>query len=133
MTWDEFTERAITTPFADKGRTWLGWDCWGLVCCGYRDVLGVSLPSYDDYDTVRNHKALVGLFTRSVLGWSKVPDAAEGCVALIYRGGLPLHAGLVVANGRRILHCEEGVGTVHEPIERFRMEGTYDWILTDTA
>ena len=128
MTWDEFTERAITTPFFDKGRTWLGWDCWGLVRCGYRDVLGILLPSYDDYDTVRNHKALVRLFIHNAPDWGKVPDAVEGRVALIYRRALPLHAGLVIANGQRILHCEEGVGTVHEPIGRFRIEGIYDSI-----
>ena len=59
MTWEQFTERAVLTPFLDKGRSYLGFDCWGLVVCGYRDVLGVSLPSYDEYDTVRNHKVLV--------------------------------------------------------------------------
>ena len=123
MTWDAFTERAITTPFFDKGRTWLGWDCWGLVCCGYRDVLGIQLPSYDDYDTVRNHKALVRLFTANAQEWLKVPDALDGRVALIFRRALPLHAGLVIADGRRILHCEEGVGTIHEPIERFQNRG----------
>ena len=38
MTWDEF-QRAITTPFCDKGRTWLGWDSRLL---RYRNI-----PSYD--------------------------------------------------------------------------------------
>ena len=86
MTWKEFTERAVLTPFLDKGRSYLGFDCWGLVVCGYRDVLGVSLPSYDEYDTVRNHKALVRLFVSKVPEWRKVPDAVDGRVALIFTG-----------------------------------------------
>ena len=126
MTADQFIERAIRVPFLDKGRSYLGFDCWGLVVCYYRDVLNVALPTYDDYDTVRNHKALVRLFTANAQKWRKVPDAIDGRVALIFRRGLPLHAGLVIANGRRILHCEEGVGTVSEPIERFRIEGIYE-------
>ena len=125
MTTEQFVEQAVCVPFLDKGRSYLGFDCWGLVVCYYRDVLGVALPAYDDYDTVRNHKALVRLFTANAQKWRKVLDAIDGRVALIFRGALPLHAGLVIANGRRILHCEEGVGTVHEPIERFRIEGIY--------
>ena len=125
MTADQFIKRAIRVPFLDKGRGWAGWDCWGLVVCYYGDVLGIALPAYDDYDTVQNHKALVRLFTSNAQKWIKVPGALDGRVALIFRSGLPLHAGLVIANGRRILHCEEGVGTVSEPIERFRIEGIY--------
>ena len=64
--------------------------------CAYRDVLGISLPSYDEYDTVRNHKVLAHLFTSKVPEWRKVPKATDGCVALIYRRGLPIHAGVVV-------------------------------------
>ena len=125
MTTGQFVERAVCVPFLDKGRSYDGWDCWGLVVCYYRDVLGVVLPSYDDYDTVRNHKALVRLFTTNAPEWRKVLAAIDGRVALIFRGALPLHAGLVIANGRRILHCEEDVGTVSEPIGRFRIEGIY--------
>ena len=126
LIWEQFAEQAITTPFLDRGRTVHGWDCWGLVVSAYRDVLGITLPTYEDYDTVRNHKALVRLFVAHAPEWHKVPAAIDGCVALIFRGALPLHAGLVIANGRRILHCEEGVGTVSEPIERFRIEGIYE-------
>ena len=133
MTTGQFVERAVCIPFLDKGRSHDGWDCWGLVVCYYRDVLGIALPAYDDYDTVRNHKALVRLFTSNAQKWLKVPDAIDGRVALIFRRGLPLHAGVVIANGRRILHCEQRIGSVHEPIERMRIEGIYDWICTDAA
>ena len=104
MTANQFIERAIRVPFSDKGRSYLGFDCWGLVVCYYRDVLDIALPFYDDYDTVRNHKALVRLFTANAQKWRKVPDAIDGRVALIFRRGLPLQLGLP-------LHCEEGVGT----------------------
>ena len=125
MTTEQFVERAVCVPFADKGRGYDGWDCWGLVVCYYRDVLGIALPSYDDYDTVRNHKALVRLFTSNAPEWRKVPDAIDGRVALILRSGLPLHAGVAICQGSRILHCEQRVGTIHEPVVRFRVEGYY--------
>ena len=87
LMWNQFAEQAIATPFLDGGRSLAGWDCWGLVVCAYRDVLGISLPSYDDYDTVQNHKVLARLFTSKVPEWRKVPKATDGCVALIYRRG----------------------------------------------
>lgn len=121
--WEQFAEKAILTPFLDRGRNFLGWDCWGLVVSAYRDVLGVELPSYGEcYAGVRDHKALVRLTTERD-EWSRLIDPEHGSVALIYRRGLPIHVGIVI--GRRILHCEEGVDTIVEPFERFRFEGFY--------
>ena len=58
MTAEQFVERAVCVPFLDKGRGYDGFDCWGLVVCYYRDVLGIELPSYDGYDSVQNHRAV---------------------------------------------------------------------------
>ena len=47
MTWDQFAAKAMSVPFVPLGRGYSGWDCWGLVMCGYRDVLGIELPTYE--------------------------------------------------------------------------------------
>ena len=125
--WGQFAGRAVKVPFLDRGRDYDGWDCWGLVVCCYRDVSNIDLPMHDAYDTVSDHRAVNRLIVEGVKSWSKAVKAEAGNVACIFRRGLPLHCGVMLPGGRRILHCEEKVGTVHEPIERFRLEGIYEW------
>ena len=124
MTWREFAERAISVPFAERGRGYEGWDCWGLVVCAYRDVLGVELPRYDNYQSIRDHRRIRRLVVAGVKEWDRA-GAQDGAVAVIYRRSFEIHTGLVIEGGRRILHCEENVHTVHEPIGHFRIEGLY--------
>ena len=126
MTWEAFILRSVGVPFVEHGRGYDGFDCWGLVWRAYRDVLGVELPSLSEsYDKVRDWKCLSELFLMSRNEWAKVAFPSTGDVAAIYRCGIPIHFGLVIQDGRRILHVEEGVETVHEPISRFRIEGIY--------
>ena len=127
MTDGQFTERAVCVPFAEHGRSYLGFDCWGLVVCYYRDVLGIELPSYGLYDSVKDHRAIANNFREAISTrkWLNVEIPEDGHVAVIYRRGLPLHAGVAICRGSRILHCEQRVGTIHEPLSRFRIEGFY--------
>ena len=112
MTWEQFTERAVLTPFLDKGRSYDGWDCWGLVVCYYRDVLGTEIPAYGGYGSVKDLRAVAQGFVEAISTdrWKNVGPPQDGYVAVIYRRGLPLHAGVVVCRGSRILHCEQRVG-----------------------
>jgi len=122
MTQDEFVRAAIGVPFVEHGRDYKGWDCWGLVLCAYRDVLGVTVPDFI-YNDTNDIRALIRNFgTRSQEFWVKV-DPQPLSVACIYRRGHVIHAGLVI--GRRILHVEQGIETCLERIERFRVEGFY--------
>lgn len=110
-------------PFVPFGRDYHGWDCFGLVVCAYRDVLGVTLPDYA-YQSTRDPRALARLFADRSAPHYRVSDPAPMAVACVYRRGLPIHVGLVVSK-KRILHVEEGVMTCVEPITRFRIEGFY--------
>ena len=126
LTWDAFILRSVGVPFVEHGRGYEGFDCWGLVWIAYRDVLGIDLPSLSgSYDKVRDWKCIRELFLMVSGEWSLAASPATGDVAAIYRHGRPIHFGLVIQDGRRILHVEEGVETVHEPINRFRLEGIY--------
>lgn len=35
-------------PFEDKGRSFEGVDCWGLIYLIYKEELGITLPTYTD-------------------------------------------------------------------------------------
>ena len=65
VTIDEFIVKAIKVPFVDKGREYSGWDCWGSVCCFYRDVKGVILPQYLDYDSSTEYRQLQELISKN--------------------------------------------------------------------
>ncbi len=52
----------IGIPFAERGRTRAGCDCWGLVRLVLAERFGIELPSYaDGYETVKDHGRLVEL------------------------------------------------------------------------
>ena len=127
MEWLEFADRAIRVPFREKGRDYSGWDCWGLVCCGYRDVLGIELPSYTNgYQGVRQYKALARLFRHGKAdGWEICLQGTAGAVAAVYRRGNVLHVGIVMPDNHGILHCEEKPGTVIERPAMLPIEGYY--------
>lgn len=109
-----FLKRAIGVPFKEKGRDPDGWDCWGLVCCFYKTVFGIEIPSYeDDYLSAMDVKTVIRLFREGVKEWTKFDLSFEkfGDVAIIR----PNHAGVVITSGR-MLHCRAGIETC---IERY--------------
>lgn len=125
----EFARRAISVPFIERGRSWDGWDCWGLVVVAYHEMFGLELPDYlDRYETTFRKRDLFRLSRtcrrEREMGWHEAAEPAPGDVALIMRRGVPIHIGMVMRPDR-ILHAENGVGTVHEPLSAFRIEGFY--------
>jgi len=128
----EFVTRALRVPFLELGRDYDGWDCWGLVYVGQRDVFGLDLPRYDDGygpdDARRGSPALRDLIAANMDGWVLVQDPRPGDVVLLRIAGRPVHVGLVV-DARRFLHVEEGVGTFVERMDGAmwarRTEGVY--------
>lgn len=117
---NQFARAAIGVPFLKDGRDYNAWDCWGLVKCAYKDVLGVDLPNY----TFGSVKHLMRQFTNRECSLWTPCEPQPMAIACIYRRGHVIHAGLMI-DSRRILHVEEGVQTCAERVERFRIEGTY--------
>lgn len=123
MTFDEFQRKAIGVPFLEGGRDYSAWDCWGLCISGHRDVLGIDVPDHK-YASPFNYRQIAKLLDkRNTAHWNKI-EPAPMAIAMIYRRGAVIHAGLV-APGRKILHVEKGVATCLEPIGNFRIEGFY--------
>ena len=126
MTWTDFVKRAITVPYEDRGRDYSGWDCWGLVVCGYRDVLGLKVPDYLDKEYHgRQYRQLAKLFEEGSCDshWAKAGKQL-GAITVLLNRSLPIHAGLLLMHDT-VLHCEEGIGTILEPLSEVKVSAYY--------
>lgn len=128
---NQFIERAQEVPFLKKGRSYKGWDCWGLIYLGYRDVYRIQLPRYTDgYNSTRRQRELHDLINRKKTDevWHKVETYRPGDVALMVLNGQACHVGLMV-DQRRTLHVEEQMLAIVEPLEKTAikngLEGVY--------
>ena len=128
MTWTEFTQKAMYVPFVEHGRDYLGWDCWGLVVCAYRDVLDIELPdNHEDYSTTHDFKKLSQSMVRDRdTLWKPCNPDKDGAVALIMRRSRPIHVGIFMRPDY-ILHCEENVNTLRQKTTYLRFEGFYEY------
>lgn len=127
MTLEQWLQRATrpAVPFVEHGRDYAGWDCYGLLVCAYRDVMSVTVQDYNGYTAVAQYRHLAKLFgDRATSQWKEIDQPQPMASACIYRRGLPIHCGLVIPDGR-IVHCEQGVGTIIEPARSLRIEGYY--------
>lgn len=106
----------VGIPFVDGGRDRAGFDCWGLACAVYREVLGIELPSYGEISA--RDVARVSHRIRSdslVAPWREVPGAARPFDVLVMRGR-PLHVGVMV-DATHVLHVEANTSTVIVPLK----------------
>lgn len=128
MTSKEFIRKSLAVPFADKGRDFKAWDCWGLVFCYYKTVMGIILPEYLDYDNTSSYDQLHALITNGKTLWTPVQKPELGDVALFNLSGEPTHTALMI-NHRNMLHAERKIGTVIEQVNGLmwgtRLEGIY--------
>jgi cell wall-associated NlpC family hydrolase len=124
ITLAEWMRKASGVPFFEDGRDYDAWDCYGLVWCAYRDVLGISLPRYDGCYTEKWRDLDRHFRDRNNDDWCRSLKPRDMAIACIYRRGLPIHCGLVVP-GRRIMHVAKGIQTCIQPIRAFRVEGYY--------
>jgi cell wall-associated NlpC family hydrolase len=133
---NDFVNNALKVEFIEKGRSFSGWDCYGLVYCFYRNVYGKFLPTYDEgYEDTGNsrqsRKQINALMLDNKISWDKVDKPQEGDVVLFNLGGLPIHAGIML-DVRRFLHCERKRNTMIESVSssmwKLRVEGFYRMI-----
>ena len=129
----EFARLAIDVPFLERGRGWRGWDCWGLIQAGHREILGVSLPSYaegyrDTGHSAESRRRLAALLERNKGAWRRVLRPRACDVVLLNIAGRPIHVGLAIDAGL-MLHAEARIDTVIErlasPMWARRIEGFY--------
>lgn len=100
----------VGLPFAARGRSRDGVDCWGLVVLVYREILWLDLPSYDDRYTSldaaeRIDRAAIIAGERGAWREVETPEAFD--VLLFTVGDVAAHVGLVV-DDTRMLHIQRG-------------------------
>jgi probable lipoprotein NlpC len=114
----------VGVPYRHNGRDRDGWDCWGLVCAVYRDLLGVELPDWrwgEPFSLAARVQAFGNAWDKvKEFQWAAELDAPEPfAIALVLYPGrtLPHHVGVVAGAG--VLHAQDYGGTVWEPLGRF--------------
>lgn len=102
--WNDY----VGIPYADRGRTRSGADCYGLVRLVHEEQFGNRLPSFvDDYESATDREHLEELIARNMEGWRSVDVPASGDVALFRILGNPAHVGVITRPGY-FLHVRSG-------------------------
>lgn len=104
-----FTEY-LGIPFAEKGRSRAGCDCWGLPRLIYLEQLGLELPSYaDEYAPVNDSERedIHQLLDAGRTCWARVALTDARPFDLLELASVTLHVGIVVVAGR-MLHVQRG-------------------------
>lgn len=117
MDLDEFIDRALDVPFKEKGRSYDGWDCWGLIYVAYRDIYNIDLPEgTGEYHSTRRREELQNIIARKKTEIWELHDPHEpGDVALVQMMGRNCHIGLML-KAWNMLHVQYKVGPIIEPI-----------------
>lgn len=120
-------------PFVDRGRSFEGADCWGLVALIYKTELSIELPSYgaiSSKDLLSVAKAMKD--GKDFGDWVAVDQQKEfDVIVMSGRVGhekLAIHVGIAV-DENKIIHTEQGVNVVvvdrnHYQVKN-RIIGTY--------
>lgn len=121
----QWASKYVGLPYIDRGRTFAGVDCWGLVYLIMRREKGIELPSYGDISAHELIKVTRTIRDKSgAEPWHPVNEPRAFDVALMR--GSPLHVGLMY-DDRNILHIEEKISAVFMPISHpaiaFRITG----------
>ncbi|MBT6048742.1 MAG: hypothetical protein HOG49_18225 [Candidatus Scalindua sp.] len=130
MNIEEFAKKAVSVSFKPHGRDWSGWDCYGLLYQGYKEVKNVELIKYDKIAySVKDRILLQRLFAEGIEKyWKEVDDIQPLDGIMYYAAGRTCHVGLAVTD-KMMLHTEHGTGTTYERIKNFRrIEGIYRYV-----
>lgn len=97
--------RLVGIPYQDRGRGYLGVDCWGLAVLAYARA-GIELPAYDQYEDVtrRERDELAAIINEHRSEWHEVPAGDEQALDLVLLRvmGTPSHIGVVAEPGRML-------------------------------
>lgn len=107
-----WSDKYISVPFADHGRSKNGCDCWGLVTVVYKEKFKIDLPFLLDYDNVKDVRHITTLCKNECENWEEISKNEEQPYDVLVFNilGAPCHVALVVEKGL-MLHTEKGIGT----------------------
>ena len=113
----DWAGRYIDLPYADKGRTVDGLDCWGLARLIYRDQLGIELPSYlEGYTSAEEAAEVAALIEENKPLWHEVARPQPFDLVALRLKGHPMHCGVCVGQGR-FIHVMLGTNVTVERLD----------------
>lgn len=119
----KWAEDWLGIPYESSGRSLKGLDCWGLVYCLYKNLLGIELPKIDkEYINGLNtsevapiFKDYESLFLETEL-FEKVKKPKTFDLILFRRSGHVSHVAIYL-NGYNFLHAENKSGSCIENLK----------------
>lgn len=110
----------MSAPYVDGGRDGQGIDCWGIVLWVRKKLLLPDLPSIGG--TIRSDKISPSRHYREISSTLEAGEPVNGSIAAVIRGGLFIHAGVViVADGRTwVMDINPGSTAKLSTIDEFR-------------
>lgn len=105
----------IDIPFQEHGRDFTGADCWGLIRLVYQKELRIEMPSYDDYESIKDDDIPEKLELRAASEWVKQDKPKLFDVVLCRMNNAPRHVGIYVGN-QYMLHITKGINSCCEKI-----------------
>jgi cell wall-associated NlpC family hydrolase len=120
----------IGIPYQERGRSFDGVDCWGLVCLMYRDM-DIDVPDYlHEYITSSNIESVAGAINKNKTHWRKVEAPEVGDVLVFNIMGFPCHVGVYVGQGD-FIHSFRGTAVCVERLNSLswtrRLSEVYRW------
>jgi cell wall-associated NlpC family hydrolase len=126
----------IGLPYAEKGRTREGADCWGGVRMVLRELFGHDLPDYSGaYANTKDRESVAAAVESGLAdGWERTDSPLAGDLLVLKIAGRPWHAAILVnasqflhwpppsKDGRQMLSCIERLDSPHWAK---RIEGIY--------
>jgi len=118
--------RFIGIPFKNRGRSFDGVDCYGLVCLVYKEILGIDLPSFEElaYDKRWFLRGENIILDNTYEGWYKVTPPYrifDGILLYLNCREVVNHIGLYVGRNR-ILHIFFDSTSIIESLDKYRSD-----------
>lgn len=126
-------EKYIGIPYVDKGRTFKGCDCFGLVKLFYRNELNIDVP--DVAITADKPRRIFANFLNEISkNWVEIDKPEKGCVIAMTANeqhpNLVTHFALVI-DDKQVIHTLNKIGSHlvrldDDKIKPF-IKGYYKW------
>ena len=91
------SNKYMNIPYSDKGRTWQGCDCWGLVRLVLWEERNIKIPSYEaDYKSSRTWGEISAAVDKYRSEWIEVKTPKSLDLVVLHCRALKTHIGIMI-------------------------------------
>jgi len=125
----------IGIPYKDKGRTFNGCDCYGLLMLWYKNELSIDIPDVN-VSASQPRRSLAKYLEEISKHWKEVKTPTKNCgVAMCLNEEHPslvTHFGVMI-DEKRMLHTYENTNShiidIDHPTVKNQIKGFYKWLI----